>query len=93
MKIIFNKLPSLDFLIAAPDVPQSPHTLVALKEKLEELTENNALKSDIRAATTHEKLLPHIQKLQAESKRSVIDRYKAERHPQENHELSKKPSL
>ena len=93
LKIIFNKLSTLDFLIAAPDVPPSPHALAALKEKLEELTHDTALKSNIRAATTQEELLPHIQTLQAESKRDMIHRYKAEQPQEEKPESSKKPSL
>ena len=93
LKIIFNKLSTLDFLIAAPDVPQSRHALAALKEKLEELTNDTALKSNIRAATTQEELLPHIQTLQAESKRDMIHRYKAEQPQEEKPESSKKPSL
>jgi hypothetical protein len=93
LKIIFNKLSTLDFLIAAPDVPQSRHALAALKEKLEELTNDTALKSNIRAATTQEELLPHIQTLQAESKRDMINRYKAEQPQEEKPEPSKKPSL
>ena len=92
LKIIFNKLPTLDFLIVARGIFQTEETLVALKEKLEELTETHALKSDIRAATTHEELLPHIQRLQAESQRSMISRYKAEQPSEEKRESSQKLS-